>query len=77
MKATLEFNLDDTEDAMAHLRCVRSLNMAMMLWEIKVNMARQLEHYAESGGEDLLGFTISYIQELFEQLNVNPEELCN
>ena len=32
MKANLLFNLDNPEDAMAHLRCVKSLDMALALW---------------------------------------------
>jgi hypothetical protein len=34
MKAQLVFNLDDPDDAMAHLRCVKSLDMALVLWEM-------------------------------------------
>ena len=34
MKAQLTFNLDDPEDKMAHLRCVKSLDMAIALHEI-------------------------------------------
>lgn len=33
MKATLQFNLEDEEDRMAHLRCVKSLDMALAMWE--------------------------------------------
>lgn len=34
MKAILEFNLDDPDDAMAHLRCAKSLDMALLIWNI-------------------------------------------
>lgn len=37
MKAKLEFNLDDPEDRMAHFRCVKSLDMALALFEILHN----------------------------------------
>lgn len=43
MKATLEFNLDDQDEIMAHLRCVKSLDMALVLWEITYNMKRTFE----------------------------------
>ena len=33
MTATLTFNLDEVDDAMSHMRCVKSLNMALFIWE--------------------------------------------
>lgn len=33
MKATLQFNLDNEEDRMAHLRCMKSLDMALAMWD--------------------------------------------
>ena len=32
MKAMLEFDLDDFSDQLAHLRCVKSQDMALALW---------------------------------------------
>ena len=37
MKAILQFDLRDRDDEMAHLRCVKALNMAIVLWEITHN----------------------------------------
>ena len=34
MKATLEFNLADPADKMAHFRCVKSLDMALAIWDL-------------------------------------------
>ena len=39
MTATLEFNLDNPEDKMAHLRCVTSLEMALVIFECLHNKA--------------------------------------
>jgi hypothetical protein len=33
MKATLQFNLEDEDDRMAHFRCVKSLDMALAMYE--------------------------------------------
>jgi hypothetical protein len=44
MKATLEFNLDDPEDRMAHLRCVHSLDMAIALFDIVYNLRKPVEY---------------------------------
>jgi hypothetical protein len=40
MKATLQFNLEDEEDRMAHFRCVKSLDMALAMWEFSVKYRR-------------------------------------
>jgi hypothetical protein len=48
MKATLEFNLDDFDDKMAHLRCVKSLNLALTIWEIKREIRDKLKRQNNS-----------------------------
>ncbi len=35
MKAKLEFDLEELDDVMAHLRCVKSLDMALALFNIQ------------------------------------------
>tara|TARA_Y100000758_G_scaffold289344_1_gene242075 strand:+ start:569 stop:823 length:255 start_codon:yes stop_codon:yes gene_type:complete len=37
MKAILEFDLNEHDDKMSHLRCVKSLNMAIVLFELAYN----------------------------------------
>lgn len=32
MRATLLFDLDEQEDRMSHLRCIKSLDMALAMW---------------------------------------------
>lgn len=51
MTATLTFNLDDPDDRKAHLRCVKSTDMAIALFEIMNNSdinVRDIEHYKEN-----------------------------
>ena len=35
MKATLEFNLDNPDDKIDHMRCIKATDMSLMLWDIK------------------------------------------
>jgi len=42
MKATLTFDLDQPEDAIAHLRCVRAADMAIALHEITNTLRRNI-----------------------------------
>mgnify|MGYP000595508306 CR=1 FL=1 len=44
MKATLEFDLNDPADTMAHLRCVNAANMAAFIWDLKHNLWRKWKH---------------------------------
>jgi hypothetical protein len=34
MKAILKFDLNEQDDVLAHKRCVKSLDMAIALWEV-------------------------------------------
>jgi hypothetical protein len=43
MKAIIEFDLDNHEDKMAYKRANASLDMALVLWEIRHNLRRKLE----------------------------------
>ena len=43
MKATLSYNLNDPDDRMAHLRAVKSLDMAAALFEITRNLRKKIE----------------------------------
>ena len=66
MKATLEFNLDDIEDRMAHYRCVKALDMALALWQIK-----QLFY----NRDDEEGISVDKLLAIFEDYNIEIEEL--
>ena len=51
MKATLEFNLDDPDDSINHMRCIKSLDMACVLFEIN-NIKRSYLKYSELSKEE-------------------------
>lgn len=48
MKATLTYNLDDPDDRLSHLRAVKSLELAICLWEIYHNTCRGIERKIEN-----------------------------
>ena len=48
MKAILEFDLNDRDDRMAHLRCVKSEDLAWVLFEILSNLRKKVEFEVES-----------------------------
>jgi len=53
MKAKLEFDLDNADDKMEHMRCVKATDMALMLWDIKQKIRSKLK-YSNDLSEDEL-----------------------
>lgn len=47
-KATLEFDLNDFDDKMAHKRAVKSTDLALAIWEIEMNLRKRLERQLEA-----------------------------
>lgn len=43
MKATISFDLDDAQDAMAHFRCVKALDMALAMWTFSGRLRRLVD----------------------------------
>ena len=81
MKAVLEFNLNDSDDAMAHLRAVKSLDMASVLWEVMYNIREGIEWDIESGKykdqNELLDAIIEKINGYYDEHGVIIDELIN
>lgn len=38
VKAILEFNLDEPDDALAHMRCIKALDMALVIFSFKEHL---------------------------------------
>ena len=81
MKAVLEFDLNDSDDAMAHLRAVKSLDMALVLWEVMYNIRKGIEWDIESGKykdqTELLDAIIEKINSYYDEHGVIIDELIN
>lgn len=78
MKATLTFNLDDCDDALKHLRCVKSTDMAMMLWELQSNSYRTFTKCNTNQNSDYqqgIEDVFEHIRNLFEQHDINTHKL--
>ncbi len=83
MKATLEFNLDESDDRMAHIRCVRALDMALALWDIRHNLRKECEHAiefklpAKASAYDGMELVLEKINEIFEEHDIITDNLVN
>ena len=79
-KATLEFDLNEPDDVLAHLRAVKSLDLALALWDIVHNTKKGLE-WSMEGKEidkyDALELVYEKIHEILKEHNINTDELIN
>jgi hypothetical protein len=79
-KAILEFDLNETDDIKAHLRSVKSLDMAIALWEITHNTKKGLE-WSMEGKEmdkyDALELVFDKIHEIISEHNISLDELMD
>ena len=79
-KATLEFDLNDPDDQMAHLRAVKSLDMVLALWEIIYNTKKKIESEIEENkldGYDTLDKVYEKIWESLDDHGIKIDELVN
>lgn len=84
MKAILEFNLDNKDEVMAHLRAVKSLDTACVLFELTHNLKDKLENHIDNIEEiqdkqlssmEILDMIFEEINQLMQIHNVNLNEL--
>ena len=77
-KAILKYDLNDTDDAMAHMRAVKSLDMALALWDITHNTKKGLEWSMEGKELDkyeVLDMVYEKIYEIFDEHNIKLDDL--
>lgn len=81
-KAILEFDLNDHDDRLAHMRCVKATDMAIVLFEITNNLKKKCERICEGMEADSDQFdgvytTFQQIGELLDEHGINIDELIN
>jgi hypothetical protein len=82
-KAILEFDLNDSDDVMAHKRAIKSLDMGLALWHIVYNTKKGIAY--DIDGKELKGESISNydvldmvykrIYEILEDHSINLEDI--
>jgi hypothetical protein len=76
----LKYDLNDFDDRMAHLRAVKSLDMAIALWDITHNTKKGLEWSMEGKEMDkyeALEMVFDKIYEILEEHNIKMDDLVN
>ena len=84
MQATLTFNLEEVDDKTAHLRCVKSTDMAIALWEMQCNLLKRCERKAEElnlqDNEHVyngMQIVLEQISDIFSDNNIIVDELIS
>ena len=76
MKASIFFDLDDSDDAMAHHRAIKSLDMALALWKFSGKI-RELVDTSEDGKHIDEKFLTEAWDDLMEEYNINFYKLIS
>ena len=83
MKATLSYNLNDPDDRMAHLRAVKSMDMASALFDITRNLRKKIQNRCEDIDNthndvfDGIDAVFDEIYDILEDNNIDIDELIN
>ena len=77
-EAILKYDLNDSDDTMAHMRAVKSLDMALALWDITHNTKKSIEWSLEGKEIDkyeVLDIVYEKIYEILEEHNIKMDDL--
>ena len=77
-EAILKYDLNDSDDAMAHMRAVKSLDMALALWDITHNTKKNIEWSLESkelNKYEVLDLVYERIYEILDEHNIKLDDL--
>lgn len=79
-KAKIEYDLNDADDRLSHLRAVKSLDLSLAIWDIVHNTKKSLE-WSMEGKEmdkyDALELVYEKIHEILDEHNIRIDELIN
>lgn len=78
MKAILEFDLNDSDDIQAHLRCVKALDLVLFILKIEGELRGKLKHgnLTDCQYEALDKFRDEFYEEM-NQRGINIDELVS
>ena len=77
-EAILKYDLNDSDDTMAHMRAVKSLDMALALWDITHNTKKSIEWSLESkelNKYEVLDLVYERIYEILDEHNIKLDDL--
>ena len=79
-KVKIEFDLNEPDDITAHLRAVKSTDLALTLWDMDGYLRGQIKHAPDSMNPEVYGALQDVRDKLYEIMNehnINLDELIN
>jgi hypothetical protein len=79
-KGILEYDLNEPDDMMAHKRAVKSLDLALALWDITHNTKKSIEWSLDGKDIDkyeVLDLVYDRIYLILEEHNIKLDDLIN
>lgn len=76
-KAVITWNLIDYEENQDFKRCIKSKDMAMLLWELKHNSYKTCSRKADESDDDDFHIIFEHINSLFEEFNIDINDLIS
>ena len=80
MKAKLTFDLDDFEDRQSHKRCVKSLDLCLLLWDFDKKLRDRTKNPSDTTTEEEIRVVDEIRTTLFqlkEKYNIDLDELIS
>lgn len=80
LQAILKFHLEFPDQRKAHMRCVKSTDMAIVLFEILHNARKTIESRNPDGSEEFfegVDGTLDYIRQLCEEHYIHIDEILD
>lgn len=78
--AKLEYNLDELDDQMAHLRAIKSLDLALALWDMDGYLRSQTKYAPDSMPPETYDALLGVRDKLYEIMSkhsIDLDELIN
>jgi len=80
LQAILKFHLEFPDQRKAHMRCVKSTEMAIVLFDILHNASKIIESRNPNGSEEFcegVECTLDYIRQLCEEHYIHIDEIID
>lgn len=77
MEAILKYNLDNYDEKMAHLRAIKSLDLALVVWEFYYNARRVIEDSDPKTANDAINKCFGVFVGMLESNNIIIDELVD
>lgn len=75
MKGVLEFNLDNQEDEVAYMRCVKAKNLAIALWDMDQYLRTKTKYAPDSMSPEVYDSLLETRDELYKIMSHHSIDL--